>query len=435
VKSLELKKKREGLLAEMDKLANKAEKLTDEESTRWEDLQKEVDGLNKEIRLEEQRENHLRLRAAGSEIELSKTEERDLQQYSFVKALAEFLRNGRLSGLELEMHQEAQKEMAAFGEAVGGFGISQKVLRLGGHKRADITTGSAPLVPTDIVGFIDALYAKMFCVKLGAQTMSGLTGDVSIPRVATKATAGWATEVADASDAGSDTESVSLTPKRLTCYQDISKLLIFQSPMNVEQLVRNLFIMATQVTADAAFIAGAANGPTGLLATDGIGAVAGGTDGAAPTLANLLSLIKEVSVDDADIGSLAFLTNPYVRYKLQTTPIVTGLNDTSNFYGYAESAARIWPVDVADRLIGYNAAVSTQVPHTLEKGGSGAVCSAIIFGNWLEMIIAQFGAFDVTVDPLSQAIGNKVRVVINSFWDSALRHPASFAAMKDALTT
>ena len=435
MKSLELKKKREGLLAEMDKLANKAEKLTDEESTRWEDLQKEVDGLNKEIKLEEQRESHLRLRAAGSEVELSKTEERDLQQYSFVKALAEFLRNGRLSGLELEMHQEAQKELAAFGESVGGFGISQKVLRIGSHKRADITTATAPLVPTDIVGFIDALYAKMFCVKLGAQTMSGLTSNVSIPRVATAATAGWATEVADAADAGSDTEAVPLAPKRLACYQDISKTLIFQSPMNVEQLVRNLFIMAIQVAADAAFIAGATNGPTGLLVTSGIGAVAGGTDGAAPTMTHLLSLIKEVAVDNADIGNLAFLTNPKVRYKLQTTPIVTGLNDTSNMYGYAESAARIWPVDVSDKLIGYNAAVSTQCPSTLEKGSSGAVCSAIIFGNWLEMIIAQFGAFDVTVDPLSQAIGNKVRIVINSFWDSALRHPASFAAMKDALTT
>jgi len=435
VKSLELKKKREGLLAEMDKLANKAEKLTDEESTRWEDLQKEVDGLNKEIKLEEQRDNHLRARAAESEVELSRTEERDLQQYSFVKAIAEFLRNnGRLTGLELEMHQEAQKEMAAFGEAVNGFGISHKVLKIGTHKRADITTSSAPLVPTDIVGFIDALYAKMFCVKLGAQKVSGLTGNVSIPRVATAATAGWATEVADASDAGSDTESVSLTPKRLTCYQDLSKLLLFQSPMNVEEMVRNLFIQATQVAADAAFIAGAANGPTGLLATSGIGSVAGGTDGADPTLTHLLSLIKEVAVDDADIGKLAFMTNPKVRYKLQTTPVVTGLNDTSNYYGYAESAARIWPVDVADSLIGYNAAVTTQCPSDLEKGSSGEVCSAIIFGNWLEMIIAQFGAFDVVVDPLSQAIGNKVRVVINSFWDSALRHPASFAAMKDALT-
>ena len=421
MKSHELKQKRDGLLAELDVLANKAEKLTEDEQSRWEKLYKEVNDLNREISFEEQKENIIRLKAAEKGIDLSQKEVRSLQQYSFVKAIQEFMRSGRLTGLEAEMNQEAEKEMTAIGQSISGFGVPSKVLRIGAHTRADITTATAPLVPTDLTGFIDALYAKLVCVALGATVWSGLTSNMSVPRVATAATAGWATEVANASDAGSDTESVSLTPKRLTCYQDVSKLLLLQSPYNVEGIIRDLFISAMAVAYDNACIEGATNGPTGLLATSGIGDVAGGTNGLAPTLVHVLALIKEVAIDNADFGALGFACSPKVRWKLMSTAIESGHPD------------RVWNILQPETLVGYKALVSTQVPDDLTKGSSSGVCSAIIFGNWTEMICAGFGGIDVTVDTVSQAIGNKVRIVLNSFWDSVLKHPASFAAMKDAL--
>jgi HK97 family phage major capsid protein len=256
---------------------------------------------------------------------------------------------------------------------------------------------------------------------MGAQTISGLKGNLSIPRVGTKATAAWATEVANAADAGSDTEAVSVTPKRLACYQDISKQLIFQSEYAVEQVVRDLFIKAMNLEISAAAIKGATNGPTGLLSTSGIGDVAGGTNGLAPTLAHILALVKEVAIDDADIGSLGFLTNPKARWKLQSTAIESGHPE------------RVWATNVQDMLNGFKAGVTTQVPGDLTKGSSSGVCSAIIFGNWNELVIANFGIIDVVVDEKSQALANKVRIVLNSFWDSYLAHAASFSAMKDAL--
>jgi HK97 family phage major capsid protein len=421
MKSVELKQRRDGLLAELDVLANKAEKLTDEETSRWEKLYQDVDGMNRDIKFEEQKESVQRIKAAQSTLDVSTKEVRTLQQYSFVKAIQEFMRTGRLTGLEAEMHQEAEREMSLIGQNVSGFGVPSKVLRIGSQSRAVVTTGTAPMVPTDMIGFIDALYAKLVCVNLGATVWSGLTANLSVPRVATAATAGWATEVADAGDAGSDTEAVTITPKRLTCYQDISKLLILQSPYNVEGIMRNLFISAMQVALDNAHLEGASNGPTGILATSGIGDVAGGTNGVAPTLANILALTKEVAIDNADFGKLAFATNPKARWKLMSTAIESGHPE------------RVWNVLQPDMLLGYRAAVSTAVPGDLTKGSASGTCSAIIFGNWEEMIIAQFGGLDITVDQYSQAIGNKVRIVLNSFWDSVLKHPASFAAMKDAL--
>jgi hypothetical protein len=82
--------------------------------------------------------------------------------------------------------------------------------------------------------------------------------------------------------------------------------------------------------------------------------------------------------------------------------------------------------------LGYNAQVSTQVPSTLTKGSS-SICHAIIYANWEELMIAQWGGIDLLVDPYT--LGNKamVRVIVNSYWDIALRHATSFAAIKDAL--
>ena len=423
LKSQILKKKRDGLRAEIDKLAKKATDRTSEETTRLDEMLTEAEALEDEIKREERIEGQQRLQASQQNPQNSAREERDLQQYSFVKAIQEFVRTGRLSGLEAEMHQEAETEMNLIGQSLSGFGVPSRVLLLGKRPqiRADITTGTAPLVPTDLMGFIDALYAKLICVNLGAEVWSGLTANISIPRVATAATAGWATEVANASDAGSDTESVSVTPKRLTCYQDVSKLLIAQSPYSVEGIMRNLFISAMSVALDRACIAGAANGPTGLLSTSGIGDVAGGANGLAPTLAHMLATVREVAIDNADFGKLAFACSPQARWKLMSTAVESGHPE------------RVWNILQPETLIGYKAGVSTIVPDNLTKGTSSGVCSAIIFGNWAEMIIANFSGIDITVDQYSQAIGNKVRIVLNSFWDSVLKHPASFAAMKDAL--
>ena len=82
---------------------------------------------------------------------------------------------------------------------------------------------------------------------------------------------------------------------------------------------------------------------------------------------------------------------------------------------------------------GYDAAVSSLVPSTLTKGTASGICHAIIFGNWQELMIGQWGGIQLIVNPYSLDKSGQVRITVNSFWDVALRHPASFAAIKDAL--
>ena len=192
--------------------------------------------------------------------------------------------------------------------------------------------------------------------------------------------------------------------------------------MDVEKFVQNDLLMAVMLAVDLAAINGPGSGgaPTGILNTSGIGTVSGGTNGAAPTWANIVGLEKEVAVDNADVGKLAYLTNPKVRGKLKTTETASG------------SGQFVWPVNGSE-LNGYTAGVSTQVPSNLTKG-TGTDLSAILFGNFTDLLIGQWGGLDIIVDPYTRANEGQIKIVTNSFWDVLLRHPESFAAMVDAIT-
>jgi len=419
VKSLELKNKREGLLAEMDVLANKAE-LTADEKNRWSEVRNQVKGLSDEIRTAEEIENHQRVRAGQQPEAISKGDEKDINKYSIVKAIREYMAGQNFTGIEKEMQDEACREMANI-NGLGGLGISQKVLQHKVVNRTVLGAASSPVVPTQIGNFLEAVWAKTVLVPLGAQTLSGLTGNVDLPYFSTKPAVKFDAENDEASDAGAALNKVSLTPKRITNYVPLSKLLLIQESAAIEQKVWDALIQATAVHLQRAAIHGGSDAPTGLLATSGIGNVAGGTDGAAPTLLHILQLIKEVAIDDADFGALAFLTSPKIRYKLMVTAIESGHPE------------RVWNILQPNMLVGYNAAVTTLISDTLTKGNQ-SLSSAIIFGNWNKMILAQFGALDLTVDPYTSAKFNQVDLILNAFYDVGIEHPASFAAMKDALS-
>lgn len=421
MKSLELKRQKEGLMAERNILANKAE-LSEAEKNRWDETETLVANLDKEIERQEQIENQQRIAAAGKGVNVSKSEVRDFEKYSLVKALSEFINHGKLTGLEAEMHSEAARENQEIGVGgIMGLGISGKILA---HKpiakRSTIVAASNPTVATTPIGFIDAVYAKTILVELGAQTMSGLTGNVDLPYMSTAPATEWLPENEESVDAVGAMNKYSLTPKRIANFLPVSKLLLVQSSVDVERRLWDHLITATAVKLQGGAIAGGTHACTGLLATSGIGNVAGGTDGAAPTHAHMLALIREVAIDNCDFGALAFLCSPQARWKLQSTAIESG------------HPQRVWDPIVRDMLLGYKAGVTSLVPDNLTKGNQSEVCSAIIFGNWNEMTIGQFGGLDLTVDNLTSAKSYMVNLILNAFYDVAITRPQAFAAMKDA---
>ena len=356
--------------------------------------------------------------------DLGKQQKKDLSRFSFVKMLHEISSGTGLTGIERELHEEAVREGKANGRPISGYGIPY--LALVGKR--DLTIGESGhtgenFVATQVTGFIDALRNKLVLQGLGASMLTGLTSNIAIPKLS-GSTGAWASEAGNGTEKTQTGAQVSLSPKRCNSYSDISRQLLIQSTPDVEMLVRNDLVTAmAQALEIAAINGGGTNEPTGILTTSNIGSVAGGTNGLAPTWAHIIELESDVAVANADVGALAYLTNAKVRGKLKQTVRVSS-TDSRFIWGDGE-----FPLN------GYRCGVSNAVPSTLDKGTSTGVCSAILFGNFADLILAQFGGLDIVVDPYTQATNALVRVTVNAYMDVAVRNAASFSAMQDALTT
>jgi len=202
--------------------------------------------------------------------------------------------------------------------------------------------------------------------------------------------------------------------------------MLLQSSPDIEQLVRRDFAQVLAAAIDSAAInGGGSNMPVGILATSGIGDVPGGANGLAPSYANLSALIASVATANALGANMAFLTNSKVAAKLRTT--LKSTTDTSSNFIITER----------DTLLGYPLAETNLVPSNLVKGTSGTTCSALIFGNFSDLLLGYWSELDILTNPFESAAFSKgnVQVRAMSTVDVALRHPQSFAATKDLLTT
>ena len=147
-----------------------------------------------------------------------------------------------------------------------------------------------------------------------------------------------------------------------------------------------------------------------------------GDNGLAPTWVSVVNNVREVSIDNALGGNLAFLTNPKVVGKMR--PVVRVSSTDSRFI-----------MDEGNTLMGYRVVQTNNVPSNLTKGTSSGVCSAIIFGNFNDVIIGQWGGTDVLVDPYTGSGSGTIRVVVFADVGVAVRHAESFSATQDYITT
>ena len=76
--------------------------------------------------------------------------------------------------------------------------------------------------------------------------MSDLTGNVAIPVQSGKTSPQAVAETGDAGESNITFDQVTLTPKRISTYQDLSRLLIRQSSLDVERVcIRDLLTEAS----------------------------------------------------------------------------------------------------------------------------------------------------------------------------------------------
>ena len=352
--------------------------------------------------------------------------EKEAKSFSFLRAINALANPGDRRAQEAAAFERECSEAfsSKVGRAAQGFfvpvEVQQRDLLVG------TTTAGGHTVATNLLAanFIDLLRNRMMVAQMGATMLTGLVGGIAVPRQTSGGTAYWVAENGSPTESQQAFDQVTMTPKTVGAFTDISRKLMLQSSLDIEAFVRSdlATILALAIDLAALHGTGSNNQPTGIAATSGIGSVAGGTNGLAPTWAHMVELETDVAVANADVGNMGYLTNAKVRGKLKTTPKVASTD-----------SVMIW--DGGDTPInGYRAGVSNQVSSALTKGTSSGVCSAIFFGNWADLIIGQWGALDLMVDPYTGSTAGTVRVVALQDVDIAVRQAASFSAMLDALT-
>lgn len=296
-----------------------------------------------------------------------------------------------------------------------------------------VASGGA-MVATDLLAadFITLLRNASMVRRMGARVLSGLVGNVAIPRQIGSITPGWVAQAGPASESDASFAQVTMSMKTCHGIQDITRDLLMQSTPAAEGLVRADLIetMATQVDFIALHGTGASNQPTGLAATAGIGSEAGGVNGLAPTWDNIVNLESLVANNNAAQGATGYLTNTRVRGRLKRTQKFTGTNGQEIWMGPPAGADG----GLFGTLNGYTAGVSNNVRNDLTKGTSSGVCSAIFFGNWADLLIGEWGTAEILPDEVTQAANRIIRMHVWQSLDIAVRRQQSFAAMLDALT-
>lgn len=350
--------------------------------------------------------------------------DKEVRQFSVVRAL-HALANPydaaaqRAAEFEFAASAAAAKKM---GKQARGLMLPQDVLRA-----SDLVKGTANkggnLVATELLSgsFIDMLRNAMVIDSMGAVTLTGLVGDIAIPKQTGAATAYWVAEDGAPTQSGQTIGQVLMSPKTVGAFTDISRKLLLQSSVDVEGMVQKDLATVLGLAIQQAGLVHAADRPKGILGGHVASAtVVGGTNGAAPTWDHVVALETAVSVANADVGTLAYLTNAKVRGKLKTTSKVSGQN------GF------VWE-NGDTPLNGYRCAVTNAMPSNLTKG-TGTNLSAAIYGNWADLVIGMWGSLDLTVDTTTLGTSGAVRVIALQDVDIAVRNTESFATFADIIT-
>ena len=377
-KKEQLKIKAQSMLNEAKK---EARKLTKEEETEYIELCKQIADVDNELR-------DLNNKLNNKETKTMK------ENFSLLKAVRAIANNQTLDERSQEVVNAGIAEMRKSGQSYSG----QIVLPV--EERAAVVAGTATngqeAVAEDKLNILAPLRDALVLSAAGANFMTGLVGNVSIPSYS-GSTVGWAGEVDAAKDGAGTFAEVELSPKRLTAYVDISKQFLIQDSVSAEALLRKDIVDALSNKLEATIlgaVAGDATKPAGLF--NGVTA-----DTAAITFADILKM--EQTLEEKNVsGNIKYIASPATKAVLRTTAV-----------GGTKSDLRM--LMEGNEIDGIPTLVT-----------NGMTSKGLILGNFSDLVIGQWGGIDLTVDPYTQAANGKIRLVVNAYFDAKPQRADSF---------
>src|SRR5690606_5603347 len=264
----QIREARAGKVAEMRGLLAKAETekrtLNDGEKTAFDKLKSEITTLE----ADEQRAQFLadvERRAVGEPVERKELE----QRISLSEAINAQVENRALTGALAEFNQEQTR--LGITARRGGVLVPSSLFE---KRTTQTTTSQTKIVPDDYRGdqFIGLFRNSMVMRSLGARVLSGLRGDVVIPKQTASHTAYWVAEGDSLTESNPTFDTIKLSPKHVGALSSVSRQLLQQANPSIDGLIRDDFVQVIGLAIDKAMLHGlAANDePVGILNTVGI---------------------------------------------------------------------------------------------------------------------------------------------------------------------
>ena len=327
--------------------------------------------------------------------------DKEVKQFSFVRAL-NYLANisdtkaRNAAAFEIEVGEAAAKK---YERSTNGIVVPNEILR------RDLTVGSPSaggnLVANELLSgsFIELLRNRMAMMQAGVTMLTGLQGNIAVPRQTSAATAYWVGEGGSPTESQQAIDQINMTPKTIGAFVDYSRRLLLQSSIDVEGMVRADIarVIALELDRTAVYGTGSANQPLGLTNTTGIGS---------QTITNYGSFVEyigmetDVAVANADAGSMRYIINAAARGALKSTSIV----GTEPRFVYEN-----------DEINGYPVIVSNQLQS-----------NDCLFGDFSQFVVGMWSGLDLTVDPFAGATAGTVRIIALQDVDYAVRQPGAF---------
>lgn len=350
------------------------EMTKDETVTDNDETEEEEEETEKEIRNNETK-NHTKM----------------TKEFRLIKAINDIANNRSVDDTAQAVVKAGAEEMRKAGVSYGGQ-IQLPTSELRGA--ITVTAEGEDVVATEIYDILEPLRAKNVLVAAGAKFITGLVGDVQVPSM-TAGNVTWEGETASAKDGAQTFTAVKLSPKRLTAYVDISKQFLVQDSKSAEALIRQDIINAINSKLEATILgsaAGTTTQPAGIF--NGVSKT---------TIASFKDVCDlEAKIEDANvIGECKYVMSNKAKAALR------------NMAKSAKSTELVMEAGAID---------GTEVLNT-----SNVEEQNVVYGDFSNLAIGQWGSIDLLVDPYTKAADGQVRLVVNAFFDAKVLRNGAFA--------
>lgn len=344
-----------------------------------------------ETPVEEVKENtpEVQEESEPKEIRNNINQNKNMKNFSLIKAINDVVNNRNINEDALSVIEMGAQEMRKSGLSYSG------QIQLPVEERADtdnaivatVAEQGKEIVPTDKLNILEPLRGKSILAEAGATFLTGLVGNISIPTYS-GSTCGWKGEMSTADNGMGEFDTVELSPKRLTAYIDISKQFLVQDSVGAEEMLRADIVNALVAKLEQTIFgdaAGDATKPEGIFYN---------AEEAEPSYAEVCD--AEAELTDY-LGDKRFVMSPTAKSAFKQTTISGEKSDLRLLMN-------------GNEVDGYPVSASSNV-----------VAGGWAFGDFRELVVAQWGSIDIVVDPYTLATKNAIRLVINAFFDAKVR--------------